>query len=229
MSEYPAPSRILCLDCGTFGSLFAEPVFVCQHCGHEQELDQVLHMFKYAADAYYYGHQYRKVYERARSSDTTRFHLTFGGEEFAWIMLAALSGVIGNATYDSIKAAVRHIAEQTTRPAPTDDLPTGALAELTDAELAEILDSARVFHNDLDGLTQQVRSAIVEEIAVDAMSHNPVLAAEIQKLMARKDIKPKHRRRFVELLRSAMALRKKETLQRKEQYNNLWSRITSRR
>ena len=224
MSYIPEPKHFLCLDCG---NLFADEItslLVCNECGRENKREDLIHMYRYAADAFYFGHQYRHIYQNRNAiSEKIRFHIPFAGEIFAWIMMAALSGVIGNATYDVVKLAIKRIIDQSPSDKVRQDyLP---LLELTDEQLGDLLDSARSFANDLDGLTHHVREAIIEEIAVDAMIDNPSLTAEIQKLMSKKQIKPKHKRRFAELVRAAISERRRKQSQKSSNYKDLWAKL----
>lgn len=198
----------------------------CEACGERIERERVLQLYEYAAEVYYYGRQYRIYYERAFRSgqDNIKPSLGFAGEAFAWVMLAVLSGVLGNAAYDAIKAVVNKIREDVSAGnIPGRDYT--ALLELTDEQLGELVDAARTYCGGMDGLTKEVRAAIVEEIMADTVAHDPMVSAEMQKLMQRKEIKPKHRKRFAELLRGAIARSRSRTEPRPGVFKDIWSRL----
>ena len=131
-------------------------------------------MYEYAAESYYYGHQYRLYYQVAFRNGPTppKLSLEFAGEALTWVMQAVLSGVVGNAAYDVLKIVIARIREQVS----AGRIPGGdydALLALSDEELGDLIVSARTYANDLDGITREVRAAIIEEIVADAMSHDP--------------------------------------------------------
>ena len=68
----------------------------------------------------------------------------------------------------------------------------------------------------MDGLTREVRLAIAEEVLADTIAHDPLLAEEMMKLMKRKVIKPKHRKRYAEMLRGAVVRGRSRTQLRPE-------------
>jgi len=223
MSHYPDPEHLLCLSCGCLLKR-AEAASVCIECDAPLDHEALLRLYEYAAEVYYYGHQYRVYYERAYARDTNppKPSLGFAGEAFAWVMLAVLSGVLGNAGYDAIKAVIAKLRA---------DIASGrvrhrdysALLELTDEQLGELVDAARTYCDGMEGLTKEVRAAIVEEIMADTVSHDPAVAEEMMKLMQRKEVKPKHRKRFAELLRGAIVRSKKRTTPAPGALNGFWS------
>ncbi|MCB8747157.1 hypothetical protein LHU53_09585 [Rhodoferax sp. U2-2l] len=225
MSHYPDPEQLLCLTCGTFLKR-ADAASVCIECGAPLDHEALLRLYEYAAEVYYYGHQYRVYYEiaYARDKNPAKPSLGFPGEAFAWVMLAVLSGVLGNAGYDAIKTVIAKIRT---------DVSSGrvrhkdysALLELSDEQLGELIDAARTYCDGMEGLTKEVRAAIVEEIVADTVSHDPAISLEMMKLMQRKEIKPKHRKRFAELLRGAIVRSKKRTTPSPGALNGLWSRL----
>lgn len=198
----------------------------CIECNEPLDREGLLRLYEYAAEVYYYGYQYRIYYERAYAIDKNppKPSLSFAGEALAWVTLAVLSGILGNAGYDAIKAVISKL--QT-------DVATGkvqqkdysVLLELTDDQLGELVDAARTYCDGMEGLTKEVRAAIVDEIMADTISHDPAVVEEMAKLMQRKEIEPKHRRRFVELLRRAIVRSKKHKTMAPGPLNGLWSKL----
>jgi len=226
MSHFDEPTQFLCLACGSLNPRTTEAKATCSDCQTLLEPDELLGLYEYAAEVYYYGRQYRVYYEHAyqTSRAPAKPSLGFAGEALGWVMLAVLSGVLGNASYDAIKAVVAKLRDGVaTGRLPARD-PSGLL-ELTDSELGELIDAARVYCGGMDGLTREVRSAIVEEVMADTVAHDPAVAEEMMKLMQRKVIKPKHRKKFAELLRGAVVRSRQRTQPRPGALSGLWSRL----
>jgi hypothetical protein len=190
------------------------------------DVPELLKLFMFAAETYYYGHQYRVVYEEQfkNADEDLRFSLEFAGEAFAWVMLAVLSGVVGNAAYDLLKAAVSKIRADVAAGKLTDRDYTPLLA-LSDEELGDLLHSAKQYVSGMDGLTREVRLAITEEIAADAIAHNPNIAEELVKLMNKKTVKPKDRQRFAQLTRYAVLQQQRRTRPNLRKLQKPWSKV----
>lgn len=225
MSHFPEPTRALCLSCGEVIDFPKELDKCCIECGAELDPKAILHFYEYAAEVYYYGVQYRRYYEDgyAKSDKLPKPSLAFDGEAFAWVMLAALSGVVGNATYDLIKSIINRIRENVI----AGNLPArdySSMLELSDNELGELIGFAREYRNGIDGLTKEVRSAIAEEIMADSIAHSPAIANELMKLMRSKKVTQKDRKRFAEVFRKALAAHQQRTHLSESSFSSLWSR-----
>ena len=226
MTHFDEPTKLMCLACGALTERTPEPIFPCTECSAEIDTPKLLRLYEYSAEVYYYGRQYRMYYELAyaNSKNPAKPSLGFAGEAFAWVMLTVLSGVIGNAAYDTIKVIVARIRDEVAAGRlPARDY--SRLLELSDDELGELVDAARQYCGGMEGLTKDIRSAIVEEILADAISHDPHVAGEMAKLMQKKQIKDKHRKRFAGLLRGAMVRSKERTQPKPGAFSGLWSRV----
>lgn len=225
MSHFPEPTRTLCLSCGEAIDFPQEQITSCSECGAELDRKAILRLYEYAAEAYYYGVQYRRYYEDAyaKTDKPLKPSLLFDGEAFAWVMLAALSGVVGNAAYDLVKS----IANQVLEDVAAGRLPArdySRMLELSDDELGELIGAAREYRNGMDGLTQQVRAAIAEEIVADSVAHNPAIANELIKLMQHTKVTQKHRRQFAKLLRKSLVAHQQRSHLPASSFSGLWSR-----
>ena len=223
MSHFDAPSRLFCLHCATL--LSREEILdgTCPVCGGSLDVAELERLYEFAAETYYYGHQYRVVYEE-QTEHRTRYCLEFAGEAFAWVMLAVASGVLGNAAYDGVKLVVARIRADVAA-GKLSDRDYGPLLALSDDELGSLLYSAKQYLTGMDGLTKQVRLAIAEEIAADAVAHDPKLGEEMLKLMKKKAVKPKDRQRFAELLRHAIARHQRSNTPNPHKLQNLWGKV----
>lgn len=227
MSHFPEPTHALCLLCGEVIDFPMDQEARCSECGAEIDRKELLRLYEYAAEVYYYGVQYRRYYEDAyaESDKPPKPSLLFDGEAFAWIMLAALSGVVGNAAYDLVKSIISRVREDAAAGKfPARDL--SPMLELSDDELGELMDSAREYRNGMDGLTREVRAAIAEEIVADSVSHNPAIANELMKLMGQKKVTQKQRKRFAELLRKTLVAHQQKSHLPVSSFSSLWSRRT---
>lgn len=224
MSDIGQPTNLLCLCCGNL-LLREEVADTCPRCNSAIDADELLRLYDYAAHVYYYGHQYRLAYE-AQQQTTHRYCLQFAGEAYAWTMLAVLSGVVGNAAYDLVKIIVVNIRDAVAT-GEIKDRDYSALLALSDEELNDLFSSAKSYTNDMDGLTKEVRLAIVEEIAVDAMTHQPQLMAQMMKFMEGKKFGAKKKQKFFELLRTTVA-QQKRIHPKKGSLNDRWNRIEPR-
>lgn len=227
MSDIGQPTQLLCLCCGNLLSP-DEVTDTCPSCGANIDVDELLRLYDYAAHVYYYGHQYRLAYaEQEHSEQRARYSLQFAGEAFAWTMLAVLSGVVGNAAYDLVKVIVTKI-RKAVADGKVNDRDYSALLSLSEKELNDLFCSAKSFTNDMDGLTKEVRLAIIEEIAVDAMTHQPQLMAKMTQFMKGKKLGEKKKKKFIELLRATVALQQKRIHPKKGSLNDRWNRIEPR-
>jgi hypothetical protein len=226
MSHFPNPSHLLCLSCGTLLARSADDLAVCTACGAPLDRETLGRLYEYAAEVYYYGCQYRSYYESAYASgpNPIKPSLSFAGEALAWVTLAVLSGVLGNAAYDAVKAVVAKMrSDIADGKVPNRDY--SRLLELTDDQLGALVDAARSYCGGMDGLTKEVRAAIVEEIMAHTISHDPALVEEMTQLMQRNETKLKHRKRFAELLRAAVVQSRDRSKPPQGMLDNLWSRL----
>ena len=68
--------------------------------------------------------------------------------------------------------------------------------------------------------------AIAEEIAADAVSHDPKIAEEMLKLMSKKSVKPKDRQRFAQLMRHAVVRQQRCTKPNLQKLQNPWGKVS---
>lgn len=226
MSHFDKPRRLLCLSCATL----LDPAEIvggsCPVCGESIDVEELARLYEFAAEAHYYGHQYRVVYEEQfkQTQHRVRYSLAFAGEAFAWIMLAMLSGVVGNAAYDMLKVVISRIQADAADGKLSDRDYTPMLT-LSDEELGDILHSAKQYLTGMEGLTQEVRRAIAEEIAADAVAHDPKFGEEMLKLVNKKTVMPKDRQRFAQLMRQAIARQRRRTTPDPRKLQGLWEKV----
>lgn len=223
MEQELITKNALCLNCGEILPRSNEEI-TCPQCGTSVNASDFDDIFRYAAEAYYYGYQYRVYYERAyqSSSPPVKPCLAFAGEAFVWVMSAMLSGIIGGVTYDVVKKVVIDIREQSLK-RRSEDSSYDALLNVTDDELEVIFQYARDYYQGLKATQKEVRAAIIEEIMADEISHDPIIGQELMKLIGRETIKPKHRRKAQELYRIAISRAMSRKPPSKERFLGFWS------
>jgi len=224
MSDFSQPTNLLCLTCGNL-ILRTDLFDTCPKCASRIDVHELLRLYEYAAHVYYYGHQYRLAYETQQQPEKkVRYCIEFAGEAFAWTTLAVLSGVVGNAAYDIVHKVIENV-----RDAVADgripDRDYSALLSLSDEELGDLLSSAKSYTNDMNGLNNEVRLAIIEEIAVDAITEQPQLMAQLMKFMKGGKISDKGKKKFAKQLRTTITQQQRRILPKKGELNDRWTRI----
>lgn len=214
---------VLCTSCGKLIAAGDRMEVQCPACDANTSMATVDALRNYAAEVIYYGYQYRSIFERSSSRDVPKLSLSFAGEAFLWVAVAMLSGIVGNASYDLVKSVVcrlRDDAGQMTSSDPSYE----RLASVTDEELERMFEYARDYHDEMKRVSDGVKAQIIEEIISDAVAHDPEISAELMTLMQKKSIKPKHRRKAIELYRTALARSTARARPTANDLNNFWSR-----
>ena len=112
MVKQDSLSQALCSKCASIYTLPRVAEYRCPFCHHHA--DKVLYekIFNYAKKAVYYGYSYRKAYEEQILKDGRIAKRYFSPEPAAilcFIGIAALSGIIGGASYDLVKKIISKI------------------------------------------------------------------------------------------------------------------------
>lgn len=158
---------VICLNCA---ETFRAPVphEKCPACGVPFDPSRFLRLLYWGRNAFEFGYQYRTVFEadykEARACNA-RYQLDSVSDIAAFAAVAALSGIIGNASYDLLKVVFRKIRRAARR------LPAAEYTVLDEVLATEagrkkfleyIHDYARGFVRQRN---RQVKAAIEEEIA----------------------------------------------------------------
>ncbi|MDD2699702.1 MAG: hypothetical protein PHH36_00560 [Sideroxydans sp.] len=179
-------TRILCLSCAAIlhGDKTA-PSIICPDCGTTINLKQQFEIYRYAFYCLRYGYQYRQYYEERTDSKIKPF-LAPLGEMATFIAIAAISGVIGNATYDALKKAVQKLISQESKCEAKNDrfLPTNE-------EFEQFFNYLTDFHNGFSSAPEFIREAIFEEMLGDAAAESPQLADRLLELLGKEQSKSK--------------------------------------
>ena len=169
---------ILCFSCAYIYSV-VEPEathFTCPECGFEIEDHRYREFYRHAFYASRYGVQYRDYYQTAEP-DAPKPSLLPLGEISTFVALAIASGLIGNASSDAVKAAIRKILEQRQKTNEPERF------NFTEDEIEKLIEYLIDYEDGFSKLPERIRHAIVEEMISDAAGDNPVIAQKLATLL----------------------------------------------
>jgi len=213
----------ICVGCA--GIYFTEEIdnSICPECGLAQPDFVRKNLLPYAAHVLRYGYQYRNFYEDVdRSAGYIKPSLAPLPDILAWIALAAIGGVIGNATYDAIKEFIKGLQYKVSLRSEEID---GAdkFVEMDDESIRRLVDYSADFMADLKGIQTEIRNDIVEEILADAVSEDLETGREILKLlMQKKPLRPIEKKRVADLHGKALRKKLRGHRVRPEELATLW-------
>jgi hypothetical protein len=163
-SEQPV---LICFNCANLFADLDGEIISCPECMFVSERRVYNQLLKYSADAVEYGYHYRQSYEEdLRNGELDGGYALDFQDVWMFFGLAALSGIVGNATYDAIKAAIKKIAKK--NETVEDVSNKTAWQFLDDAEEFRIfIQYIKDYYNYLDSVEPQLRSAILTELVID--------------------------------------------------------------
>lgn len=112
--EHSITVDVLCFGCATILPYSGE-LKRCSCCGAELDLDRFNALYSYSSTALRYGHQYHEYYvnqKKLGSVGSVKPYLAEMSEVYKYIALAIVSGIIGGASWDITRAAIRKIISQ---------------------------------------------------------------------------------------------------------------------
>lgn len=154
----------------------------CPECGFSIGRGRFRKIMQWAYEAVRYGFDYRRSFERARtdqaeSIETIHFCLSPPEQILVFAAAAAASGIIGNAAYDLIKAAIKKIINECSNKGMQPRAETIRL--LTDQqEFEQFLKYLEEFYRGMSGVDEKIRAHILEEVFADKMSEYSKKALE---------------------------------------------------
>ena len=158
----------ICLSCGTVRAETPADGTACPDCSFVFDSARHARVVSFARRAVRYGYQYRRIYERDIESgvDDRRHYAEKLNEVYTFIALAILSGILGNASYDAVKAAIRRI--RATYPALCEQLweKLAAEREILGQYLLDIAARPRL-------IPRPVLMAIIDEVVVELAQEAP--------------------------------------------------------
>ena len=197
-------THALCTACATLVETHSAGATICTSCKTEIESPSNSIAYRYAEATIYYGYQYRSLFERQKGDlNAPKYSLSFLGEAFTFIALAAVSGVVGNLTYDVVKAALVRIRDQAKEKSDR-GADYKSLGELTDDDLDRIYEYSKSYAQAFEDLEKAIRDDLVEEMMADAMgdavAHNP----DLLKILVKKKSSTKEQKKVVKAITAAM-------------------------
>jgi hypothetical protein len=158
-------SRTLCLGCAQILPS-SEVDFSCPACGFENNGPAHKRLLDYARAAVHYGYCYRGFYEDEleEHGEIPACNIGPAGEALTWLALAALSGIVGGASWELAGAAVRRIFRQIDK----DEIGRAEVKALQDSEelkkfVLYIQDFVEVFR----AADPRISGAVLTEMVID--------------------------------------------------------------
>lgn len=196
-----APS--LCFNCARI--FRSEPVadLQCPECSYQISRKRYEDFYRYAFYAARYGIQYRSYYEGSEPPYAKPM-LANLGELGAFVAIAAISGVIGNAAWDAVKHAIVKVLAQRESCRDHHRLKFGP------EDVEKLIEYVVEYDRGFKSLPESIQSNLMEEIIGDAAAENEVLSKRLLELtMTEGERSPEQKRQAVllyrELVRRSMA------------------------
>lgn len=160
-------SWILCLNCATIFKSVQSETYTCPNCGYEFDLGTLLDRTKLASNAVYFGYQYRTVYEEEPEEGPRKhYSLLLLHEIVEWIVLAAISGLVGGASTELAKRAIAKIRKQVAEEPELRDLDEAKLM-LDEEEFKKLTLYTVDFLTGMENVPREVKAAIIEEMLME--------------------------------------------------------------
>ena len=105
----------LCTNCLSLNIIKIDRNVQCYDCLYTQSISNYNTKLKSARDIVRFGYQYRKRQEydaKNNSNSKKTYYLKELNDAFAFIGLAAISGIAGNFAYDKLKQALKNILNE---------------------------------------------------------------------------------------------------------------------
>jgi hypothetical protein len=158
-------SHTVCLGCAQIIPSSDAENFSCSFCGFGHSGPVQRKLLHYASSAAHYGYLYRGLYEDEfeEHGEIPAYDIAPVSDALTWMALAALSGIIGGASWELAGAAVRRIFKQVDREKP-DSLQVRALQD--QEKLKKFLLYIQDFVEGLQTADPRIRSAILTEMII---------------------------------------------------------------
>jgi ribosomal protein S27E len=164
------PKRILCLGCASIDVVTptSDEYIRCPHCNRTQKVGDYERIIKKISNAIVYGYLYRTKYEKQYSQYgevRTLYSISECAEALKWIGLASLSGIIGAASWDLVKVAIKKIREQL---GSSDLQKVNFLSD--EDNFNQFILYLREFYEDLPSAQNYIKLLIYKEIRIDSIT-----------------------------------------------------------
>lgn len=211
-------SHIICFSCAQISPSKRENPIRCPSCGFAIDAETYRRIMRYAISAVYYGHDYRKAYEKQMAEHgeiTTRYALPDPATLLCLCGAAALSGIIGGIAYDCVKKAIRTVVNRAR--SVDQDLGQSIVFLDTDDEIDSFIECVRQYCLDHGAIDQAVLVEIQdEEIVWELTDATSSLISETTS-PTKKEI--------VEAVRKAIGNVKEPRRPTRDDFNTFWEEL----
>lgn len=172
-NEHEVGQKVLCFNCANIIEKQKSEKWFCIACKSEINKEKYLRLHALTTDIVHFGYTYRKQYEKdlADGSLGTHYCLFNLHEAISWLALAALSGIVGNASFELTKTVINKIKAQISKGLSDSDKEERLIIS-SEKEFSIFIQYLDDYRNGLANTDPAVRKAIMNEIEVDeAMKH----------------------------------------------------------
>lgn len=169
MDSGPYRRVFMCFDCAGLDVHVLNDRLVCAKCNWSMSTEAYQAMAEYANRCYYFGYIYRDMYELAYSKDNNikiRYSLIQPSNYEELIAIAVVSGVVGNASWDVVKLAIKKIICWLRGHLVDED----KVKKLESIDIDKVMKFIDEYCNSPKSIEREVLRAVVEEEVVDEMT-----------------------------------------------------------
>jgi hypothetical protein len=221
-----ASNQFFCFSCGAIFIAKDEIALSCPDCGFSYDIHNYRKILNYALKVTRFGYCYRRRYEI--NYDETfkhkiRYYLGPIDQILIFIGVAAISGIIGGASYDLVKRIRNKIRRQLSGKRQV--LDENCLRLLNDEkEFRIFLKYIEQFCEGMDEIPAEVGELIVQEIYIDKMSKAMIEKMREYKKSGRKMDSNSFKEIVEEIARSAKEITD-EDIPVKDDFDGLWNML----
>lgn len=177
--------KTICTQCAAVFDTPKQRPLTCPNCHSPLEESGYSRLVSYAHAAVQYGYAYRLVYEEQYETNRNlpkRYSIPIS-DVLTFCALAAISGIVGNAAYDLIKAVINKILNQFEQQKTEDQIDEYEQQMQDDdiSEMRQIINAPELFevfmsyladfYDGMPGANPTVKGAIFEEMTAESLRH----------------------------------------------------------
>ncbi|MBW2738870.1 MAG: hypothetical protein JRE64_08485 [Deltaproteobacteria bacterium] len=157
-------SQILCFGCASIYEFPSDDDYTCPFCSYSIDGEKYKRILEYAKKAVYYGYEYRMAYEKQINDQgkITLKHALFDPVTLTcFIGIAALSGIIGNASYDILKKVIGEILNKSKK--VPDNIGQDKMTFFSETNIEIFIQYIREYHQEKSSAVDEVNYEIEKE------------------------------------------------------------------
>ncbi len=164
MTNQNSLSHALCFKCASIYNLSSADEYSCPFCHYS--IDEALYrrVLNYAKTAVYYGYDYRKAYEQQMHTDgkiAKKYALLDPVTIACFIGVAALSGIIGGASYDLVKRVIGKIMRSSKE--VSDNIGQDKIRVSNETDIKVFIQYVQEFHEGKSSAVDKIKREIEKE------------------------------------------------------------------